>query len=307
MAGAGWRQFNTGDVLTASQVQNYLQDQTVLVFDDSSDRSTTLGTNVSEGMISYLKDTNAVERYDGSTWGAIGAGDIEGVTAGAGLTGGGTSGTVTLTNDMATTITTKGDLVVGTGAGTYARLAAGTNNYTLVADSSTSTGLAWQAPAGGGAYTLLTSGSLTGASVTSASLSGSYTDLKIVVSQYQGVSDDTYLAIRFNSDTGTNYQFGNNNFNFNATPNQTHIRTNVGVTNNGTSVSLNDIYIPNYSNSAVWKYASCWNVVRNGSGGQVGYGLYLGAWASTSAITTVTFFANTGNLNDGDYYIYGVK
>ena len=150
MAGAGWRQFNTGDVLTASQVQNYLQDQTVLVFDDSSDRSTTLGTNVSEGMISYLKDTNAVERYDGSTWGAIGAGDIEGVTAGAGLTGGGTSGTVTLTNDMAVTITAKGDLLVGTGNATYDNLPVGTNGYTLVADSSETTGLKWAAPAGGG-------------------------------------------------------------------------------------------------------------------------------------------------------------
>jgi hypothetical protein len=67
--------------------------------------------------------------------------DIQGVTAGTGLTGGGTSGTVTLTNDMATVIDAKGDLVVGTGADTYDNLAAGTNGDTLVADSSTSTGL----------------------------------------------------------------------------------------------------------------------------------------------------------------------
>jgi ribosomal protein L27 len=67
--------------------------------------------------------------------------DIQGVTAGTGLTGGGTSGTVTLTNDMATVIDAKGDLVVGTGADTYDNLAAGSNGDTLVADSSTSTGL----------------------------------------------------------------------------------------------------------------------------------------------------------------------
>ena len=70
--------------------------------------------------------------------------DIQGVTAGTGLTGGGTSGTVTLTNDMATAIDAKGDLVVGTGADTYDNLAAGANGETLVADSSTSTGLRWQ-------------------------------------------------------------------------------------------------------------------------------------------------------------------
>ena len=71
--------------------------------------------------------------------------DIQGVTAGTGLTGGGTSGTVTLTNDMATVIDAKGDLVVGTGADTYDNLAAGSNGETLVADSSTSTGLRYSA------------------------------------------------------------------------------------------------------------------------------------------------------------------
>jgi hypothetical protein len=69
--------------------------------------------------------------------------DIQGVTAGTGLSGGGTSGTVTLTNDMATTIAAKGDLVVGTGNDTYAALTAGNAGDTLLADSSTSTGLRW--------------------------------------------------------------------------------------------------------------------------------------------------------------------
>jgi hypothetical protein len=72
--------------------------------------------------------------------------DIQGVTAGTGLTGGGTSGTVTLTNDMATVIDAKGDLVVGTGADTYDNLAVGNNGDTLVADSSATTGLRYQAP-----------------------------------------------------------------------------------------------------------------------------------------------------------------
>jgi hypothetical protein len=49
-----------------------------------------------------------------------------------------------------TLIDAKGDLIVGSAADTAARLAVGTNGYTLVADSSTATGLAWAAPAGGG-------------------------------------------------------------------------------------------------------------------------------------------------------------
>jgi hypothetical protein len=80
------------------------------------------------------------------------SGDIEGVTAGTGISGGGTSGTVTITNSMATAIDAKGDLVVGTGADTFARLAVGTNGHTLVADSAETTGLKWQAPAAGATF-----------------------------------------------------------------------------------------------------------------------------------------------------------
>lgn len=96
MAGAGYKLFNTGDVLTAAQVNTYLMQQSVMVFANSTARTTALSGVLAEGMLSYLQDTNAVEKYDGSAWAAIAAGDIEGVTAGTGLSGGGTSGTVTL-------------------------------------------------------------------------------------------------------------------------------------------------------------------------------------------------------------------
>jgi hypothetical protein len=78
------------------------------------------------------------------------AADINGITAGTGITGGGTSGTVTVTNEMATAINAKGDLVGGTGADTFARLAVGTNGHVLTADSVETTGMKWAAPAAGG-------------------------------------------------------------------------------------------------------------------------------------------------------------
>ena len=76
-------------------------------------------------------------------WIANDQGDITAVTAGTGISGGGTSGAVTVTNSMATAIDAKGDLIGGTGADAFARLAVGTNGHLLSADSTAATGLAW--------------------------------------------------------------------------------------------------------------------------------------------------------------------
>lgn len=89
-------------------------------------------------------------------WVTDAAGDITGVTAGTGISGGGTSGTVTVTNSMATAIDAKGDLVAGTAADTFARLAVGTNGQVLTADSAETTGLKWSTISGGFTYATYT-------------------------------------------------------------------------------------------------------------------------------------------------------
>jgi hypothetical protein len=72
MAGAGRKTFVAGAVLTASDVNSYLMDQSVMRFASASARSTAIPTP-SEGMMSYLDDTNQVEVYTGASWGQVSA------------------------------------------------------------------------------------------------------------------------------------------------------------------------------------------------------------------------------------------
>lgn len=72
-AGQGFIEFSTGDVLTASAANGYLASQVVMVFASAAARTSAIASP-QEGMISYLKDTNAVEYYSGSAWTAVGGG-----------------------------------------------------------------------------------------------------------------------------------------------------------------------------------------------------------------------------------------
>jgi hypothetical protein len=89
-----------------------------MVFADAAARTSAVASP-QEGMISYLKDTNATQYYSGSAWVTIGG--------------------------SASPLTTKGDLYTYSTAD--ARLGVGTNGQVLTADSAEATGLKWAAPA----------------------------------------------------------------------------------------------------------------------------------------------------------------
>jgi len=64
---SGYRTWTPGEVITASNVQDYLQDQTVMVFASSAVRSTAVVVPT-EGMLSWVQDDNKYQYYNGSAW-----------------------------------------------------------------------------------------------------------------------------------------------------------------------------------------------------------------------------------------------
>jgi hypothetical protein len=144
MAGAGYKLFVNGNALSASDLNTYVQQQTVMVFASASARTTALASVLAEGMVSYRTDSHVLEIYNGSAW------------------------------ISASPTTTKGDLATFDTAST--RLPVGTDGQVLTAASGQTTGLQWATPSSG-SMTLLSTTTLSGATTTISGISQSYTHL----------------------------------------------------------------------------------------------------------------------------------
>jgi hypothetical protein len=126
MAGAGRRTFTAGEVLTAAQVQDYLQDQAVMNFAGTAARASAI-PSPSTGMVTHIGG-GTVQVYNGTAWVALGG--VPNAVLSNTATGSYTAGTPSVTYNYYTftasgtaTVTTAGfaDVLAvgGGGAGGY--------------------------------------------------------------------------------------------------------------------------------------------------------------------------------------------
>jgi hypothetical protein len=311
-AGLGFKTFNTGEVLTAGDVNGYLM-QGVLVFASAAARDAAI-TSPQEGQFAYTKDTNGLWYYDGAAWVASGAtGDIEGVTAGVGISGGGTSGTVTVTNSMATAITTSGDLIYGTGSGTFTRRGIGSTGDVLTVASGVPT---WAAPAGGGGanFTLVNTGgtALSGSSTVSISGITNADQLLVIVDTAIMGSSGNAMDFFINGDTASNYYGTYFNVTSTATYNPAAFQSyslqgtppRIGEQSNNASSGISMSAYITGGNSSGQKVFT----IVGGANGYGGTGQYskiqMGQYNSSSTISSIRITSVSANWTGGTIYVY---
>ena len=249
-AGLGFKTFTTGEVLTAADTNGYLM-QGVLVFANAAARDAAI-TSPQEGQYAFLKDTDALVYYSGAAWLGAPVGDITAVTAGTGISGGGSSGDVTITNSMATAIDAKGDLVAGTADNTFSSLSVGANGTTLVADSAQATGLKW-------------------------ARSGNFTGCRVYASSAQTISNSTDTKLAF-----ANESFDTDGFHSNVT-NNTRITIPAGL-GGYYRVTANSGFLSNASGRRLM------GLTINGSGVSTQIETTANASAEPAAIATDIYF-----------------
>jgi len=213
-----------------------------------------------------------------------------------------------------TIVDAKGDIIAATAADTVSRLAVGANDTVLTADSTTATGLKWAAAGGGGSnWSLLNTGgtALTGA--TTITVSGiSNKDKIFVLISGASAAATAQIQMRFNSDSGSNYQLNGLQYTWQTT----YAVSNFG----GAGFNSTEIYLGNLSGSGGSLFngyltmtgcnASGLKMYQSvGSGnadGSIGHASRVnGGWYSgSSTISSVSLLSDSGNFDAGTIYVY---
>lgn len=212
-------------------------------------------------------------------------------------------------------IDAKGDLIVGSAADTVARLAVGTNNHVLTADSSATNGVKWAAAAAGG-MTSLATGTLSGSGVTLDNISQDYVHLQLILTDVNVANSGDKVYARLENSTQTYYAQGGQTVSVSGTTPtlgtinkfDSLIELNAFSTSSGNQVNQVVFNVYNYTAAGVYNMGDWQSVfIRNTGGNEA---TTKGFWSYNNtglgAISRLDIFGDS-TFNGGSYTLYGVK
>jgi len=201
--------------------------------------------------------------------------------------------------------TTLGDIEYRSStANTNTRLGIGTTGQVL----SVSGGVpAWATVASGG-MTLISTTTLTGASVTLSSIPSTYYNLYLVIRDFLPATDAADLFMRVNADATASRHVsiapgvGDNN-SFDSTRWQIARGQDNAVANSLITITLFD-----YTNTDTWKTAYC-NAINNNYVTTTNFNFVsqMLAYNQNTAVSSLQFLPDSGNFTSGTILLYGVK
>lgn len=217
------------------------------------------------------------------------------------------------TADELSLITAKGDLLAGSASGVQSKLAVGSNNTVLTADSSTATGLKWGSVAATKNFTLINSGgtALTGAAtVTYSGISG-YDTLFVFIESASSVNAAT-IGIQVNGDTGGNYRnygiFFINNSTWSTSVIDAMKQNSLSVIRIGATGTVSGTV----SGAALLQgcnTSGAYKIFQASGSGESASNAYAfvnnGFWNSASTVTSISANSSSGNFDAGTMWIYG--
>jgi len=282
-----YKTFANGFPLPASDLNNFLMNQSVIVFADSAARGTAIPSPV-EGMLTYLEDTNAYESWNGSAYVAL----VEDPDLTALV--------------PKSTVTTAQDLIVADGASSVTRLGVGTDDQVL---SVVAGAVAWADAGGGGGgldWDLVSSGSFPSASsITFSGLTAYdnyliiYNDVKNTTSTSSNLaldsinSDSTAFGVSFEFTEGEPQGPKNSDLGRLSSSNSAAFDTNGLIEINGCRST----------NPALVKIHSGYQFVS--SSGRSSFSTKA-VWTKDSlALSSLVISWSSGNFDNGTYKIYG--
>jgi hypothetical protein len=280
-AGLGFKDFTTGEVLTATDVDGYLM-QGIWVFANATARDAAV-TSPQEGNFAFLKDTNTTTYYTGSAW------------------------TNLDTTGMVNPMTTTGDTIYSSSGSTPARLGIGTAGQVLRVNSG-ATAPEWATPATGGGMTLISTTTLTGSAVTLSSIPQTYVSLVLFISGVN-VSVDCNFFCKVNATTQTIAVSGIDNTTVyaNSVDTQIALRGETNEMDAGNADSVFFLQIDNYASTTFNKTFAGRSrfLFPSGSVRALNYGGSL--LMPSTAISSLEFGVSAGTFSAGTILLYGVK